>query len=84
MRNLTQSTYDRICRKLRDNSDRYPQSLTSVDAKDLLLAYEGAMELLDGCLEREPQPNAVGEFLYLQNGEPRVELEKSDDDEIAD
>jgi hypothetical protein len=86
MRNLTQSTYNRIVHKLRDNADRHARSLTSIDASDLLAAYESAMELLDALMDVSHNASGsresieAGEFLYFPNGEPRVEIEKRDTD----
>lgn len=90
MRNLTQSTYDRIVEKVRPlASDRYPKGLANQDARDLLLAYESALQLLDALVG--VSHNASGsrevreaeEFLYLEDGFPRVGLDVSDDDDFV-
>lgn len=81
MRNLTQSTYDRITDSLRDTGDRFPRALHSVDALDLLEAYEGAVALLDDICEHVCCANTdeAHEFLYLESGEPRVILDEDEE-----
>ena len=87
MKNLSQSTYDRICRKLRDGSDRFPRSLTSIDASDLLLAYESAMKLLGlalvDCYLTDEEHALINAFTMTETGNPRVVLEATDDTETV-
>ncbi len=52
MKNLTQDTYNHLVHKLRNQSDRFPRSITAQDAKDLLLAYESAVQLLDAVMSK--------------------------------
>lgn len=46
MRNLTQSTYDRIKECLDPASDRWARRIAPQDVRDLLEAFEHAIELL--------------------------------------
>jgi hypothetical protein len=84
MRNLTQSTYDRIVQDLRNTGDRWARRPHTLDAKDLLEAYEAAVTLLDKALECAGMDmgtdleQEVASFLYLDNGEPRVELDSEE------
>lgn len=85
MKNLTQSTYDRITDQLRDTGDRFPRALHAQDAKDLLEAYEGAVRLLDliteeaGTSARLEAQEPCEHFLYLEDGLPRVELDEDEE-----
>jgi hypothetical protein len=84
MRNLSQSTYNRIVDRLRDTGDRFPRGIHPVDAADLLEAYESAVRLLDHILEScvgSKHVSDAEDFLYLPTGEPRVELD--DEEELS-
>jgi hypothetical protein len=82
MRNLTQSTYERIVATLRDTSDKPARPLSTVDARDLLEAFEGALELLDEAqnagIDHATVQRQAEEFLYLDNGDPRIELDEEE------
>lgn len=83
MKNLSQETYDRITNQLRRSSgpgDRWAdRRIAAQDSRDLLEAYEAAIALLDRilgeCAYPSPLEPEVAEFLYLDNGNPRVELD---------
>lgn len=70
-KNLTHATYERLCQRAESST---PQS--SMDVADLLEAYENACLLLDKALETSfaRVENEVSEFLYTDNGDPRVNL----------
>ncbi len=83
MKNISQSTYDRITDGLRDQGDRFPRGIHPVDARDLLEAYEAALGLLDRilleCACPFPLEGIVSDFVYAENGEPRVELDEDEE-----
>ncbi len=82
MKNLSQSTYDRIKLRLQPASDRFAEPLRAQDAKDLLEAYEGALRLLDRVLNEDKTlrlTHEAEEFVYLESGEPRVELDTDEE-----
>lgn len=84
MRNLSQATYDHIRRTL-DNGGLGPSGVVSrTAARDLLEAYESAVQLLDNLLASMHAPSenaeqaeamlAAEDFLYDTDGCGRVEL----------
>ena len=83
MKNLDQKTYDRIIDRLRGRNDRFPRTITPKDAADLLLAYEGAVTLLEGMVAcrdgRLTGKTGVREFIFDRSGEPRVELDTDEE-----
>lgn len=91
MRNLTQSTYDRIANQLRRSSgpgDRWAdRHINAQDARDLLEAYESAVTLLDQLVHTNHDLagsdfiESVDEFLYLPDRYPRVPRVTIDDGE---
>lgn len=90
MRNLSQSTYDRIVDSVRDTGDRFPRRISTVDTCDLLRAYETAADLLEQLVATNHDLGGsdfirdVHAFLRTPTGRPRVELDRADpDDEIA-
>jgi hypothetical protein len=91
MRNLTQSTYDRIVESVRDTGDRYPRRISTIDTCDLLRAYEGALDLLEQLIHTNHDLGGsdfirdVRSFLKTPTGRTRVELDREDldDQEIA-
>ncbi len=82
-RNLSQSTYDRIQRKL-ELQGLSNQRPSWQDLRDLMEAYEGAAERLDNLLAVAHQAAgsaeavAAAEYLYTESGEPRVILRDDD------
>jgi broad specificity phosphatase PhoE len=91
MRNLSQSTYDRIVESVRDTGDRYPRRISTIDASDLLRAYETAADLLEQLIHTNHDLGGsdfirdVHAFLKTPTGRIRVELDRADldDEEIA-
>lgn len=75
--NLTQDTYNRIS----ERHDR-GEKQTSLDIGDLLEAYESACTMLDIAMERgfARVENDIGEFLYTEQGNPRVEFAPEGDE----
>ncbi len=75
-RNISQSTYDRLMKNLEKNC-----GFTVTDCRDLLRAYEDSVELLDEMIDAagmevtQTLNDEVTEFLYLENGDPRVVLD---------
>jgi len=75
-RNISQATYDRIADRVRDTGDRFPRGIHPQDARDLLEAYEAACRLLSYTVDPGERPQSdKARFLYLESGEPRVELD---------
>lgn len=79
--NMTQATYDRIRRAVNSApADSWKRSnIAAQDIKDLIEAYEESIELLDECqnigIDHPTHQRNVENFLYLDSGEPRVNLE---------
>jgi hypothetical protein len=74
--NISQATYDRIYGGLARGA-----RANNIDVRDLLRAYEDAIELLDETLSvagmdmgADLEAETSG-FLYLDNGQPRVTLD---------
>lgn len=81
MKNISQATYDRIRTQTRDTADSWRPRVMGQDVRDLLAAYEEAVELLDNLVgvshnaSGSREVHEAEEFLYLESGEPRVHLE---------
>jgi hypothetical protein len=81
MRNLSQSTYARINRKVLSFGLTGARA-SMQDLKDLLEAYESAVTLLDNLVgsatwrEQEAAEKVAQDFLFLDNGEPHVIIEE--------
>lgn len=77
--NLSQATYDRIKQALGPKGDTYSARVSTLALRDLLEAYEEAIELLDECqnigIDHPTHRRNVEDFLYLENGEPRVHIQ---------
>jgi hypothetical protein len=77
MKNLEQSTYDRIKRDVTE----YP----GPRALALLEAYEAAIKLLDEAVNIGLTPSLearAGAFLYTDNGDPRVSFTDENHNEV--
>jgi uncharacterized protein HemY len=76
---MKQGTYSLIVKALRPESDQWARTLDVTRARLLLEAYEEAIRLLDQAqnagINHPTVQRQVEEFLYLDNGEPRVTLE---------
>lgn len=77
-KNISQATYNRMHAALCAGG-----AFTRQDCKDLLRAYEDAMELLDRVCGEDSTSRGtwrdVEEFLFLENGQPRVRLDGADE-----
>jgi hypothetical protein len=68
--NMSQKTYDRLLANVQRNT-----APSRADLRDLLRAYEDALTLLDAAvLDSYSALDGTHEFLYCDNGQPRVTL----------
>jgi hypothetical protein len=78
---ISQATYDRLCNARVPSTDDRGRELRFApqDVRDLLRAFEEAIELLDECQNAGIEPRALREqvedHLYRADGEPRIVLE---------
>lgn len=79
--NISQKTYDALDDQLYSFDAR---RLSRIQVRELFEAYEHAVKLLDRamleCDLSEDLEDKVGEFLYLDNGDPRVVLSNESQD----
>lgn len=75
--NISQSTYDRLLNQLSMDTGSGAMRVHRQDLRDLLAAYENASELLDAvaCQTISDESAEAAEFLYLESGAPRVQLD---------